>query len=146
MTWTRRSNRDYQARRRADMRARGLCQRCGRPAAVRNDKRMSRCETCLPLIGGTRYVPLDDLLERTSIRILRTLSRFDGIAATDLLDALDVFDERRLTTGSRLVQLAKHGLAEWRDRLYRITPAGREWLAKQLRRADPGVATDKEAA
>jgi hypothetical protein len=84
------------------------------------------------------YRPVDEILERPSIRILRAIRWFDAVTATDLLDAMDITEDRA-AWAVRLAQLARDGLlsgGSWR--VYRITPAGRAWLARQLARADVG--------
>lgn len=96
-----------------------------------------------------QYRALDEVLERRSVRVLRAVSRFDGVTSAELLDALEIDDamERKawacqMGYAHRIGHLTLQG--RWGQ--YRITPAGRTWLAKQLARADVGVATDEEAA
>lgn len=140
--------------------ARWLCQcDCGRQhTAIGANLRNGMVRSCGCLRGvravqrGTgqptkRYAPLDDVLERTSVRLLRALQRFDGVTCEDLLDALDIEEEKQRWAGSaRLRGMRKYGLVSRESDLYRITNAGRVWLAKQIARADVGVATEEEAA
>lgn len=143
--------RAYHARRRALSKELGLCQRCNKPAAVRDGKTLSRCAMCLPKINAKRtqerhYIPLDAILERPKVQLLRMLTRFDLASTSDLLIALGIDHNRGVYT-SDIAELRACGLitqADSRFGRYAITPAGRAWLAKQLARADVGVASDDE--
>lgn len=141
---------DTKARRDA-ARERGDCQRCyRRPGRVVNGTARATCEHChehhqRPLAA---YRPLDEVLARPTVRVLRALQWFDGVTAADLLDALDIEDEgERNDYNHRLWWAGTRGYVRGeRWGLYRITDAGRAWLAKQIARADVGVASDEEAA
>lgn len=135
--------------RRDEARAAGLCQWCHvNPGRNDNGVIRSRCESCHAKQQAqaqlASYLPWDVLLERPSIRILRALLWFDGVTASDLMDAIDGARDHESRVRGRyrqsLFDLADAGYiagAAWD--LYRITPAGRAWLAKQLARAEVGV-------
>lgn len=94
-----------------------------------------------------RYTPLDAVLDRKTVRVARALLRFDGVTCYELLDAMGI-DTDSASRGPwymALGYMARGGYLARDGVVYRITPAGREWLAKQLARADVGVATDAEA-
>jgi len=99
------------------------------------------------------YVPLDELLQVPAVRVLRALSRYDWIERQDLYDALDLPPNRAApqllnTYHMAVSRSVRLGHIEARDcrffrqfmtRDFRITPAGRAWLAKRLRPAQIGV-------
>lgn len=95
-----------------------------------------------------RYTPLEAILERKTVRVARALLGFDGVTCSDLLDAIgvDIDSNARGSWYMALGYMARGGHLDRGGGLYRITPAGRSWLANQLAKADPGVATDEEAA
>lgn len=97
------------------------------------------------------------------VRVVRGLARLDWVSTRDLFPAIGIpwllgMSNKHETAEWRARNAASHALSrcvragfvemrgEIRSREYRITPAGRTWLAKQLARADVGVATEEEAA
>lgn len=145
---------EYLRMRRLADAAAGRCTKCrSRPASpgVKNCAHCQEQNTASKATGG--YVPWDELLARPSIRILRVMAHMGWVGSSVVMDALglgkdDVDYRRHKNTLSP--DLVESGCVEIRNDLglpvYRITPAGRTWLAKQLARADVGVATDEEAA
>lgn len=104
-----------------------------------------------------RYEPLDEILDSTPVRVLRLLRRNDWLDAqtvSQLLGAVDYLDRNAIS-----VTLGRHvraGLVERRAyrmriaygatmREFRITPAGRAWLARRLE-TDRRVCAESEAA
>lgn len=96
-------------------------------------------------LRGTNYVPLDELLDKPRVKILRTLQRFDWITKASLLHACGlVFDEGDVESlrewnahEQALIREVKAGAVE-RRRLagmneHRIAPSGRELLARLLK-------------
>lgn len=96
------------------------------------------------------------------VRVVRGLSRLDWANTRELFPSIGIpwllgTYNKHETAEWRARNAASHALSrcvragfvemrgEIRSREYRITPAGRAWLAKQLARADVGVATEEEA-
>ena len=164
------TRREYLRARRDDARAAGRCVICQvRGASLRADgSRMSRCDQCASREHNRRgyktrydvprsehiYEPLDCLIDSPRVRILRCLVHFDWASRSDIMIALDLSREsiRYRSHVVALENLCRDGHVESSGDArsayctYRITPAGRSWLAKQLARADVGVATEEEAA
>lgn len=94
---------------------------------------------------GTRYVPLDQILEQPSTRLLRALRRFDWVQPADLYDAAgfpDYIDEtvnpERNAAAAALSRLVKQGHVERGRRQvggypHRITASGVALLEQLLR-------------
>lgn len=91
----------------------------------------------IEMVESARYVPIDELLERPRVRILRALRRFDWITAIDLADVLDLPTEKgaRDSFASMLGRLVRIGQVERRGVRpfdYRITKEGRADLEAVL--------------
>ncbi len=87
---------------------------------------------------ASRYVPLDELLERPRVRILRTLQRHDWMTTYELCELLNVPEHERNTFGSMVNRLARLGLIDRRGARsfeYRINAAGRGDLIELLARS-----------
>lgn len=93
---------------------------------------------------ASKYIPLDEILDQPSTRILRALRHFDWVRGPDLFAALEVPDfvvgkknPERDRYSAALSRLAKDGLVERSKRavdgfLHRITDAGRLSLVARL--------------
>ena len=123
----------YQQARRDAARLRGDCSKCGRRSAVGGSVRCAECQAKNRRDPGDLYVPLDEVLAKPRIRILRQLRHHDWTIAVELLDLIGTTSasERNryaCVLGSAVVA----GLVERRDRFgtfeYRITQAGRAAL------------------
>lgn len=116
--------------------------------------------------GG--YMPIDELLEQPLVKMLRALRHFGWIDILDLLDVLNVAPNDRVGVQSiernnlsqAMVRAARTGLIERRPtrrhtqvrtssgrNVYdvRITPRGRDWLARRLT-PDTRIAGPREVA
>ena len=132
----------YSKARREWARANGYCQHCyQRPARVIGGVAKSTCEQCYDLqrrhTSYVAYVPLDILLSKPSVAILRALRRFDSVSVGDLFLAVREGSEHARDLRRGLRTCLGNGWAV-RDEygMCSITAAGREWLAGELTRAD----------
>lgn len=130
--------------------------RLKRDGVVRmSDARKAKRAEKLRELRGKLYIPFDELVERTSVRILRALLAHDWIASDALFDVMGVpeFDTEdnspRDRYQQRLSVLTRGGFIERRDpperrrdRIglrrydYRITKAGRDELARLWKRTE----------
>lgn len=133
----------YLARRREAAIARGDCDRCcTRPRLLDH----AQCAKCIEkrrtreraqVEQQNEYVPLDEILERPRVRILRQLRHHDWTTPVELLDVLDVPGKsERNRYGAALAGAVTCGLIERRDLYstaeYRITMRGREFLRREI--------------
>lgn len=79
------------------------------------------------------YVMLDAILEQPSTRVLRAIRWFDWASSFDIYFACDVGDHDRSAFSAALARLTKDKLIERNGRLFRLTAAGRQDLARRLR-------------
>lgn len=91
----------------------------------------------------TRYRPLDNLLSKPRVRVLRTLKRFgfDDVSSADLHDALDAHNKpAKLAIWRALETLVPAGFVERRvedgTNYYRITKSGLDELAAILAKGE----------
>ena len=125
--------------------------RAGHKPATKEERAIARAAKVREL-RGVDYTPLDELIAKPVVRLLRGLRFHDWITGPSLLDLCDVppFDERdhlvRDAFTQALSRIVKRGLVERRDQLaprreftamrqyeYRITEAGRAKLAALLK-------------
>jgi hypothetical protein len=91
------------------------------------------------------YTPVDELLGRLRVRVLRAMVHFDWCAYPELIDALDLTDDRheRDAFSTTLRRLVRDGSLERQRRTtidtwldggysYRITSRGRDRLRRLL--------------
>jgi hypothetical protein len=145
-----------------------VCNNCTKPPLPGR----SKCASCIEvqkrayhrrremgIIAGD-YRPIDEVLESPPVRILRALRHFDGISCFDLFEIIGVprhnggTDALRDAHTQALCRLNKAGLIE-RMRFsgmlvrgegfnwYRVTEAGRQWLAEQLKPDTKTIWTEK---
>lgn len=150
----------YSKSRRDWARANGHCQQCHKqPARIVDGAVKSQCRGCYEAqcrrVGRepsqqqpslVAYQPLEEILERPDVRVLRALCWFDGVSTSDLLDSMDIDDSEDRVMFDMIIRQHRIRKRIGGAGLHHITPAGRSWLAKQLARADVGVATEEEAA
>lgn len=105
------------------------------------------------------YEPIEDILARPKVRILRALRWFGWVTAADLFTALDLSDwvrngdnRERLNYTSTLRGLVNAGRVE-RDghgrgveHAYRLTDLGRADLARMLRKYEESIGAQRRAA
>lgn len=96
--------------------------------------------------GRARYFPIDEALSRSRVRALRAMRFRDWSSLDDIAEALGIGtddDVARTTLSTSIGQAKKRGEVEQagggRALLYRITKAGRAWLANLYRAYDAGV-------
>lgn len=144
------------------------CRHCTKPAAPglklctkcrENARACHKLRAELGLTAGN-YEPIDEVLSSPAVRIMRALRHFDGISCFDLFEVMGVpphnggHDHERDAHTQALCRLRKMGLIERLEfsghavdgegfNWYRVTDAGRKWLADRLKPDTKVIWTEK---